>query len=706
MALITNIRQRAGLAVGVVAVALGLFIVGTDLFTANSSILGKNDNSVGTIAGEDISYEFYQQQLEELKYNFTVNFRRNPTENEMFSLRQQAWDLVIVKTAFQEQYEELGIQVTPEEQIDMVQGDNINPDIKAAFTDPATGEFMKERLVGYLKSLDQRSPNEQAAWYLFEQGLTPARLRFKYDNLLTQSTFVTDAEAEQLYEAENSTADLKYIYVNYGAISDSLIEAPTDSELKAYLKEHSEDFKVEESRDLEYISIPIQPSGADTAFFLNELEKIKEDFRNTEEDSIYAKINTDAAGNFFASYTIDQLPQSLQNNYSNLSEGDVRGPYYDQGNINLYKISEITEDTIFAAKASHILIKWDDESAQAKAEARSKANNILRRALSGEDFEQLAIQNSQDPGSAVQGGSLGWFSKGKMVPPFEEAVFNARREGVIGRLIESQFGFHIINVEETKDNTLFKVAVITREITASDETRNVAYKKADYIAGTSDDYDSFKNNIERDSLILRRAVNLGKNDRRMNNLSNARTVIQWAYRDASLGEVSPVFELDDAYVVAVLTAVQEEGTADLEDVRNQVETKVKNQKKGELIIEKLTSAEGETLEQKAESFGSEARVYTETSLKLSSNTITNVGFVPEAVGKAFGMEIGEVSQPFKVENGVLMLELLNKTEAGEIADYTSYQDRIAQQMNSRLTFNAAEAIKEAANIEDRRYKFY
>src|SRR5210317_1570560 len=99
MALINKIRERSGLAIGLVAIAMGFFIVGTDVLGPNSAILGNNKTDVGEIAGETIERERYQAQIDQIKYNYTVNYGRNPSENEMYSIRQQAWDYIIVKVA-------------------------------------------------------------------------------------------------------------------------------------------------------------------------------------------------------------------------------------------------------------------------------------------------------------------------------------------------------------------------------------------------------------------------------------------------------------------------------------------------------------------------------------------------------------------------------------------------------------------------------
>ena len=101
MALINKIRQKSGWAVGIVAIALGLFVVGGDILGPSSVILGKNKTDVGEIAGEVIEREAYQYEIDMMKNNYMVNRGTNPSEAEMYTIRQQAWEYLIVKTAFQ-----------------------------------------------------------------------------------------------------------------------------------------------------------------------------------------------------------------------------------------------------------------------------------------------------------------------------------------------------------------------------------------------------------------------------------------------------------------------------------------------------------------------------------------------------------------------------------------------------------------------------
>lgn len=96
----------------------------------------------------------------------------------------------------------------------------------------------------------------------------------------------------------------------------------------------------------------------------------------------------------------------------------------------------------------HILIAGQDEA------ARSKAEKILADLHAGTDFEQLARQHSEDPGTAPKGGDLGFFPKGKMVPAFEQAAFGLKKTGELSPVVQTPFGFHIIRLEGHKPATV------------------------------------------------------------------------------------------------------------------------------------------------------------------------------------------------------------------------------------------------------------
>jgi peptidyl-prolyl cis-trans isomerase D len=218
MAIITKIRERAGLAVGIVALSLGLFIVGSDLLGPGSSLFGTKP-VVGEINGSDISLEELQGEINQLEYDFAVQQGKNPTEQDMQGIREQAWNQLIFKRVFLPQAEEAGLVISDNEKVDMVQGNNIHAAIKQTFVNPETKEFDKAQVENFLRNIDQAQPQQKAAWYNFEGKLPDDRLRTKFEALLTKTNYVTTAEAKREYEGQTAKADFEFVFVPFSSIA-------------------------------------------------------------------------------------------------------------------------------------------------------------------------------------------------------------------------------------------------------------------------------------------------------------------------------------------------------------------------------------------------------------------------------------------------------------------------------------------------------
>jgi peptidyl-prolyl cis-trans isomerase D len=272
-------------------------------------------------------------------------------------------------------------------------------------------------------------------------------------------------------------------------------------------------------------------------------------------------------------------------------------------------------------------------------------------------------------------------------------------------VVETQFGYHIIDVTELKDNSAYYFAILEREITPSDATINDVLRKAELFATSVNNPEDFVSLAEKEGYTVYDAKGLAPSDRRVSTLGDARQIVQWLYRDGEIGKVSEVFDLQYTYVVAVMTGEIEKGYKSLAEVRDEISTAVKNEVKGRVIIGKLSGLTG-SLDEIAAAFGKDANVYSKSDLKLSNNSLTSVGFDPIVVGLGYSLESGQRSKPFAGENGVVIIEIQNKTVAPEIADYSLYKNQLEQNVRNRSSFNIAEAIKENANIADRRYRFY
>ncbi|MDO7850882.1 peptidylprolyl isomerase [Hymenobacter convexus] len=707
MALINTIREKSGWAVGTVAVGMLLFIVGGDLVGGKNRLFNRNDSVVGEVAGQKVELNDYNNALEQAKQAFVAQQQRQPDEQALGYLRDQAWNQTIYNLAFQPEYDKLGLKVSDDELVDMVQGDNISPGIKQAFTDQKTGQFDKARLIDYLKNLDKLPPENQLAWHNFEANLPIERLRNKYNALLKNSVYVTSAEAKRFDANQNAKATVKYLFVPYGSISDSAVKV-TDAELQAYLDKNKGKYKVEDGRSVEYISIPVVASKEDSTSVKATIADLATQFASAPVDSLFVSANSEQPYNKAFRSPAD-LPEELRKQLP-LTQGKIYGPYAENGTYSLYKVSGVGTGKQAAARASHILIKADGTTPEAKAAAKAKAQDILNKIKAGADFGAMARQFGTD-GTKDQGGDLGWFGQGRMVPEFEKAIFGATSTGLLPNVVETSFGYHVIKITAVPTKQTYQVAEVKKTIAPSDATREAAYAKAQELKGQATDLASFRALTTKDkTLVKQEAKNLDRGARSVNNLQNAREMVRWAFgfnpngSETKVGDISEVYEMGDQYVIAALTDERAKGTATIESLRPELTALVRNEKKAAQIIGKLGS--GGTLEEMAAKYGPTAQVGTAPNVVLGQGSLANVGFEPLAVGKAFALKPGQHSAPIQGEQGVVVVQPESVTPAPAPANLKAVQTQLAQQRAQQQDGKIYEAIKAHANVKDNRTKFF
>ena len=612
MALIGTLRNKMGkIVVGAIMVTMVAFI-GTDLIGNSTLLGGGQDQEIAEIAGATISNTRFQNKVDELSYNFALNAGRNPLQQELEQIRNQAWNALILDEAYQSQFDELGLVVTNDELVDMVQGTNISPQIKQFFGNPETGEFDKANVTNFLASLQQAQPQQRNSWISFEQSLVPSRLMEKYNNLFAKTNYVTKYEAKGEHQSQSGSASIEYVFVPYSSLADSTVNV-TDAELETYISDNASEFERDETRSLEYVTFSISASAADSAVVQDEIAELRADIATASNDSSFVGINSDDPYSFI-SYNEDNLPDSL----AGKSAGYITMPAIVNGAYEFYKLSRVDQ------------VK--------------------------------------------------------------------------------------------RDSAVYRVARIRKDISQyiSDETINEAYRKADLFAATATNAEEFRSLAAEQGLTVQNGTRVSQNAQRIGRMIDARSLVLWLYNDGEVGKVSDVKEINDEYVVAVMTAQQDEGVANLEDVRNQVERKVRNEKKGETIVAKFSGLETTDMASIAAAYGTEARNGS-ADIQMFSNNISGVGYAPEAIGLSFALDEEEITSAFAVQDGVIVLQLSAKDLPEDLEDYSTYAVQVSGQ---RLGPNALvadfplsyfrifvsrkvdDAVKEFAEIEDMRYKFF
>lgn len=701
MATLEKLRNKAGIFLAVViGIALFSFILG-DFIKPGKSILSNSEHELAKIAGKSIPYQLYQGKVEEI-YEINKLFSGKSSLDEQTSegLREQVWQQLVRENVMEDQYSDLGLAVHSDELFDMVQGRNIHPMIQQLFGDPKTGQVNKGAVIQFLKNMDSDPTGRQKTiWLYVENEIKTERIFTKYTNLIRKGLYATKLETKRSLNDRTAKVDFAYTSAPFSSIDDAKVKY-SQSDIEEYYESHKQDYEQKASRDIEYVIFPIRPSEEDTKLAEDWINKVKPEFQSAADSKQYVTLNSDTPFDG-KNYKNGELPQDYNDWAFVAKVGDMIGPIMDGSSYKLVKIAGINflPDSV---KARHILIVPKEKTQQAVHKAKETADSLLAVLKRGGNFEKLAKEYSGDPGSKDKGGDLGWFRDGSMVKPFNDACFNGKKGDIT--VVETQFGYHIINVtDKGKDVKKVQVAVLERKITSSSKTIQSIFSEASQFAGTNKTRDLFLKAADSKKLTKRIASNLLENDRKIAGLDNPREVIRWAFK-AKKGDVSDVYELGENFIVASLTEVREEGIAPIAQVNDEIKLKVIQEKKGELLSEKVLSAKkaSQNIESIAQSIDS--KVEQATGVSFSSFSLPNAGVEPSVIATATSSPEGKVVGPIVGNSGVYVLSVtaVNK----EDGDLELEKTRLVGSYASRAYYEAYEALKKNAEIKDKRAKFY
>lgn len=708
MATLQTIRNRGGLLVSIViGLALVAFIVG-DALTSGSTIFNNQRNQIGEIAGEGISIIDFQRRInkneEMLK---AMNGISSLNEEQQTMLRENTWQQIIMEKLMQQEYDATGIDVSGDELYDILLGDNMSPVVRQLFADPTTGEVDLDRARMIIKSLID-SPDgtpQKAYWLNMEEEVANSRKMSKYNTLLAKSLYTTDAEAEASALNNATKADISYIVKNYSTIEDSTISV-SNGEIKTYYDEHQKSFEQPESRKIAYINFDIEPSGEDYSETEAIVRDLIEEFEASSEPIEFTNLSSEKKADlsYYKQDEIanDSLAQFLFNN-----ETAVFGPYLEN---NAYKISRVASVKMLpdSVRARHILIAPQNQDyRQAKAIADSLAD-LLKK---GANFEELAKANSIDQNSAINGGDLGWFTQRTMIQPFSDTVFFAKKNDI--KVVLTQYGAHVVQVTDmAKPTKKIQVATIEKEVIPSNKTTNQIYNEARTFAMDLNTLEDFNKKVEEMGLTKRIAT-VNKNDKSIAGMENAREMIRQVYLNDGLNEVlksndgSTIFENGNKFTVAVLTEINEEGIAPINQVAGNIKRILIQKKKADILGKELEAAKSgsESLLSIAQKTGLEVKEANEIS--FNSFQIPGAGIEPKVIAASSITEQGKVSEPIAGNQGVYLILVNNRTTEEVTPDLTAQAKQSLQQNNMyRTNYQAIQAILKNGGIVDQRYKFY
>jgi len=697
MAVLSKIRNRSGLLIAIIAFALFAFVIG-DLFQSGS--FGQPSRYVGSVNGEDVAFEEFRIKV--------ANAEKSGQGVTSVQAANQVWNQEISIALLTKEFEKLGLRVGEKHIVEVFKADpNIgqNP----MFLN-AVGKFDIIKFKEYFKA------NPEGIQFLKERE-KDAELNAKYqiyNSLVKGGLYTTNAEGKLKYEADTDKVTFDFVNVPYSSVKDSDIKI-TDEEINAYVKTKEKRFKSEETREIEYVLIDEKPSTSDEAEIKGKVDALllpsvrynketgKNDtiqgFRTATNIAEFVNANSDIP--FDSTYIAKQdLPAEHADKLFALATGEIYGPYMFN---NYYCISKgLGRKAGAKSKASRILISWEGtqvpnkKEKRTKEQAQAKATELLAQAQANPgNFFMLAMTNSDDS-SAQQGGDLGYFAPGQMVKPFNDFVFN-NPIGKIG-LVETEFGYHIINVTDKQD--AIKMATIAQKIAPSEQTNNKTYEQAtkfEMEAATKD----FTALAKQMKLTVAPSAKLKPMDESFGTIQNQRQIVKWAFADDTNTNDVKRFEIPNVgHVIAKLKKVTPKGLMSAEEARPMVENILKNKKKAEKIKAKLNGTSLASL-----ASANKVTVMNALDLTLGNPALPGAGFEPKVVGTAFASKAGQISKPIEGNSGVYVVVTKTVTKAPAIKDFKEQVTQLSAQAKGNAG-RIMPALRTEADIEDNRADFY
>ena len=708
MSIIQRIRDKAAwflfIAIGVSL--LGFLIQDAFVGKTGRGLFGGNTNTLGSVNGNKIEMAAYDQKVKQMEEQYQqMGYPMNDMMRQ--SVRENAWNQIISEDNIKEEVDKLGLTVTPRELDDMLFGPDAPEEFRRQFTNEQGVYDVNAAKNAIAQLKKQKSTMADNFNNVYLPALASNRLHEKFVSLLANSTYYPKWMLEKLNSENNSMAAVSYVAVPYSTVPDSSIKI-SDEDITAYVNNHKEEFKQEESRSISYVVFDAAPSAADTASLMNNLELLKKEMAETSEADISTFLAKNGSTiNFmdaFISKTSIQVPN--KDSIMALPKGGVFGPYLDAGNLTIAKKLDerVQPDSV---KARHILIATTDQNGQQllpDSIAKKRIDSIKTAIDNGARFDSLAAQFSASPEGKTNGGDLGYFASGRMVKGFNDFCFTGKTGD--RKVVKTEFGYHLVEIEDQKNmNPAYKIAYFSKPIMPSQETDEKASGLASEFASKSRNAKAFDENAKAKNYNKLIASDIKPNDMNIPALGSNRQLVKWIY-EADRGDVSEMFTVDSKYVVATVTEINKEGLASAAKARPMVEYILRNQKKAEQIKKKIGSS-NTTLE--AISTASNQPVQKADSLSFAAPFFPNAGQEGKVGGYAFNAAAKAKVSPLIAGNaGVYAIKTENvyaKQNTGPGID----QQKLTMIQNQKSAASRGvieNALKKASDIKDNRSKIY
>lgn len=710
MAILSKIREKSVFLIVVVGLALFAFVL--DPSTLQDFFSSSKVNVVGEVNGESISRQEYADALDAYKTN---------TQSRISDMQaaRTVWNNLLRSKIYTYQLEEAGITIGENDVWQKIISQPFvqnNPEFKNEL-----GLFDEDKLKLFILELKEGEDRTRwESWQAYLNGLEVDLKRDTYNNLVNAGLGASLKEGRYEYEEDNTFLGADFVYIPYTSIADSLVKVDK-SEIEAYVKNHPNDFQVEESRDISYVKFDVKATQADKDAIKADVASFIEDSEDRGAPVPGLKTTTDYQ-DFFDENESDlpfreeyrmksQLPAVVTDQIMSSQEGDIIGPYEDRNFFKITKVVEIVQrpDSV---KSSHILIPYigsgaaDASTVKTEEQAKKSADSILKLVRRNKKkFAEIADAFNKNP-RAKEGGDLGWivFANAfatRQDKSFANFVFD-NKKGELG-VVKTPAGYHIFRIDDQKNKqNSFKLVTYGKQIQPSQETQNNVFQEVERFAlDLSADGTTFYDVARKKGYNTRPAIGLKVLDDKIPSVQGSnRETIQWAFdKETEVGQFKR-FDIDNGYIVTLLTGKTKEGVQSAAKASGVVRPILINQKKAELIKEKMNGA---SLNDVATANNTTVRKMNDVSLK--SPSIPGVGSDDKVLGAMYYAKENQLYNKVEGARGVFAFVITKKESPVVLDNYEPNRNQIAQGRRN-LTVKVFDALKETSDVEDNRAFFH
>lgn len=715
MAALQKIRSKGVLLVTVIAVALFLFVLG-DALRGGESFLNQQKQQIGEIDGENVSIQEYQETVDELKLVYELMYQTSSfSADELNRINDEAWQSIVTNALIKKECDELGITATDEEIADVIRSGASQLLQVPYFMNQQTGRYdytiLQSFLAEYKKLKDAKQQIPEAYekiynYYLYAQKTVRNQIMIgKYQALFAKCVMSNPVEAEMSFNGRANESKVLLASIPFSTVDDSKVTVKEDEITAKYNEDKEKYLQPIESRDIKVIDIPVVASAEDKKATEKDMNSIYEKLLTSDNKSAASIVRTSSSKTTYTDVMkkADAYPQFIAQHLDSTSAGQTFKPKYDI-TTNMYYTFKVLEKSTMADSILYrnMAVVQSDPS-----KVNATADSILNAIKGGAAFKSIAKKYNQTGDSA-------WIA----TKDFQNSALDANNITIINTVYSMSKGetkkvslsngaVIILQVLDTKNFvTKYNVASVVKELKFSDDTYSKVYNKFSSFVASNPTADKINANAEKEGYHIQTLTDVTSNGHTIANVQNTRDALKWVFDEAKPNDVSQLYECgnNDHLMLVILSGVNKKGYRPLDKVKEEIASELRNDKKAEVIMADLKGVN--TLDKAKSKAG--ARIDTISRISFANPTFVMATNASEPIVSAVASKTakGAVSAPFKGNNGVYMLKVVDQAKTSEKYDAKT-EERTSASTNARMAFNSfLDDLYLKADVKDTRYKFF